>query len=116
MVDDGKEQIVEVEEKKTSQSQRTTTRTVPSKTVKKPLKFKLGTWNPDTVLVEEEFEKLGHSEEPNFETGHHCNTRNLIRAINTNNFTLLKKCIADKENIHSLEKPWSEDSDDLLPM
>ena len=110
---DGKEQIIEVEQKKVSQSQRTTSKAVPKP---KPKVFKLGTWNPDTVIVEEEIEKFGTSDEPNYETSHRANTRNIIRAINTNNFTLLKKVVNDRDNIFSLQQPWSENDEDFTPL
>jgi len=76
-------------------------------TPKKPVVFKLGKWNPDTVIVEEEPEKMLDSDELITNCCLSCNTRNIQRAINTDNKVLLRKCVYDLHNIPSLTFPWS---------
>ena len=43
-----------------------------------------------------------------------CNTRNLIRAIETKNYGLFKSLVYDLKNIPSLCQPWSENTN-VLP-
>ena len=49
---------------------------------KKPVVFKVGKWNPDTELVDEEIEKCGNPAMPDFSCCKVCNMRNLHRAVN----------------------------------
>ena len=77
--------------------------------------FKAGKWNPDTVLVEEETEKMGPSNEAAYGCSVPCNTKNVWRAIYTRNPALLKKLVADKSKIFTLNRAWSK-SMDLLPL
>ena len=80
-----------------------------AKVVAKPVIFKLGKWNPDTVLVNEEKEKYGKTSEPDYGTGHRNNARNVIRAVNTDNLALLRKCQKDTQKVFCLNKSWAED-------
>ena len=86
--EDGTEKIIVEPAKPASKS-------TAKKVSSKPPVFKLGKFNPDTVIVENEIEKLGTSNEPDYGTGHRNNTRNVIRAINTDNLALLRKCKKD---------------------
>jgi hypothetical protein len=92
------------------------------KAAKKPAKlptvFKLGKWNPDTVLIkpEEELEKSSHKDSLLNNCCTRCNSRNVIRAILTNNQRLLKACINAKDTIPSLTSNWSMDAPNFNPM
>lgn len=57
---------------------------------KKPVVFKAGKWNPETVLVETELEKCGRDMVPEFSCCTVCNMRNLHRAVNINSPQLLE--------------------------
>lgn len=63
--------------------------TKPKKAPKKPVVFKAGKWNPDTVLVEDELEKMG-DHPPEYNCCTVCNLRNLHRAVHTDNAELLE--------------------------
>ena len=39
-----------------------------------------------------------------------CNTRNLIRAVETKNYGLFKSLVYDLKNIPTLFQPWSDDT------
>jgi hypothetical protein len=60
------------------------------------------------VLITEEKEKLSNSNEPEYGTGHRSNANNVIRAIKTDNVTLLRKCFKDKQKVHDLNQPWGQ--------
>lgn len=79
------------------------------KAVKMPSVFKLGKWNPDTVLIkpEEELEHYSHKDTLLLNCCTRCNSRNLIRAIATKNLVLLKKCMMAKDTIPSVTSQWS---------
>ena len=81
--EDGTEKIIVEPAKPASKSS-------AKKVTAKPTVFKLGKWNPNTELVENEVEKFGTKNEPDYTTGHRNNTKNVIRAINTDNLTLLR--------------------------
>ena len=85
---------------------------VVKKVVKKPVVFKLGKWNPDTVLLDEseEIERHSNAKTPIFNCCISCNARNVIRAVETNNADLFKKLILDKDHIHSLQTSWGPES------
>ena len=105
---DGSEKIVVGQARPASQSAK--------KVSTKPAVFKLGKWNPNTEIVETEIEKHGPSAEPEYGTGHRNNTRNVIRAINTDNIALLRQCKKDTQKVFSLNRPWAEDADGLSPI
>lgn len=86
---------------------------------KKPAVFKLGKWNPDTVVLEpeQEIEWCGTSDQPMLKCCIRCNARNVIRAVQTNNMRLLKACISDKKNFANiLFAPWSVDAKTINPV
>jgi len=93
-----------------------------NKTAKKPAKlpivFKLGKWNPDTVLVkqEEELEKSSHKDTLLNNCCTRCNNRNVVRAVLTNNLTLLKTCMNANESVPSLTSQWAIDTPLLNPV
>ena len=89
------------------------------KAAKKPAVFKLGKWNPDTVVLEpeQEIERCGTSDQPMLKCCIRCNARNVIRAVQTNNMRLLKACINDKKNFANiLFAPWSVDAKTINPV
>lgn len=46
-----------------------------------------------------------------------CNSRNAVRAVQTNNLRLLKACIADRKNVANvIFAPWSVDATRLYPV
>lgn len=69
--------------------------------------FKAGKWNPETEIVEEEIEKCGNSKEPEYSCCKICNMRNLHRAIEIGDATLLKRLVMDKKNIPNMLSSWS---------
>lgn len=77
------------------------------KAPKKPTVFKKGRWNPDIELVK--IDKFFESEddEPFLNCCIRCNNKNVIRAAETGNEKLLKKCIDEKRKISSLTAFWS---------
>ena len=72
-----------------------------------PTVFKAGKWNPETELVEEEIEKCGNSKEPLYNCCLLCNMRNLHRAIDIGDASLLKRLVLDTQNIPNLLGTWS---------
>ena len=86
------------------------------KTAKMPVVFKKGKWNPDTQVLEkkDEIERCGPSNQPIYNCCVRCNTRNLIRAVETKNYGLFKSLVYDLKNIPSLFEPWSDDTN-VLP-
>jgi hypothetical protein len=72
--------------------------------------LKIGKWNPNTVIVEDEVEKLSRKPEPIFSCCLSCNIRNVCRAIETKNATLLSKLVYDVKNIPTLNCGWSHGS------
>jgi len=89
-----------------------------NKPAKLPTVFKLGKWNPDTVLVkpEEELEKSSHKDTLLNNCCTRCNNRNVVRAVLTNNLSLLKKCMNAKETVPSLTSQWAIDTPFLNPV
>lgn len=91
---------------------------VPStQKVAKPVKqpkwkevLKIGKWNPNTVIVQDEVEKLSRNPEPLFKCCLSCNIRNVYRAIETKNVALLSKLVYDCKNIPTLNCGWSSGS------
>ena len=81
-----------------------------------PTVFKKGKWNPETEILESkhEIERCSLSKEPIYNCCVRCNTRNLIRAVETKNYGLFKTLVYDLKNIPSLFQPWSDDTD-LIP-
>ena len=79
------------------------------KPAKKPTVFKLGKWNPETVLIsdKEALEMNATSDTLNLQCCTRCNSRNVVRAVNTNNLRLLKQALSDKKNIANVLAPWS---------
>jgi len=71
------------------------------KPAKKPVVFKIGKWNPDTVLMkrEEEIEHFDLSDSPIYRCCVRCNCRNIIRAVETDNIRLLRASLYAKETI-----------------
>jgi hypothetical protein len=67
----------------------------PKKLPKKPTEFKVGKWNPNTEIVEKEFEKLDDNDDVQFKCCLKCNSRNVMRAVFTNNKFLLRRCLHD---------------------
>jgi len=88
------------------------------KPTKKPVVFKAGKWNPDTVLLSknDELQRYGTSDSPIYDCCLRCNNRNVIRAIETNNIRLFRSVVYDKKNISCLTDAWSVDSQHLEPM
>lgn len=84
----------------------------------KALQFKLGKWNPDTVIVDpkEETELRDKSDNLVYKCCVRCNCRNLIRAVETNNIKLLKNCLAAKDKIPELCQAWSSDAPRLTAL
>jgi hypothetical protein len=66
---------------------------------KNALAFKIGKWNPDTVIVklEEEIERNDLSDSPIYKCCIRCNSRNVIRAVETNNIRLLRAVLYAKD-------------------
>lgn len=89
-----------------------------NKPAKLPTVFKLGKWNPDTVLVkpEEELEKSSQKDTLLNNCCTRCNSRNVVRAVLTNNLTLLKTCMNAKESVPSLTSQWAIDTPLLNPV
>jgi len=77
-----------------------------------PTVFKKGKWNPNTEILERkhEIERCSPSNEPIYNCCVRCNTRNLIRAVETKNYELFKLLVYDQKNIPSLFQNWSEDT------
>jgi len=77
-----------------------------------PVVFKKGKWNPETEVLESrhEIERCGTSNEPIYNCCVRCNTRNLIRAVETKNYGLFKSLVYDLKNIPTLFQPWSDDT------
>lgn len=80
--------------------------------------FKVGKWNPDTVIVDpkQEVERNGQSDNMIHKCCVRCNCRNLVRAVETNNIKLLKNCLNAKDQIPSCTMAWSEDAPLLTPL
>ena len=77
---------------------------VPAKKpVKKPTEFKLGKWNPNTVIVpkKDELERYGLSDTL-YESDIVCNCSNVVRAVETDNVKLLAQCVLAKDKIPDL--------------
>ena len=83
--------------KKTGNEEEVVIKKVVKKTVKRPTEFKLGKWNPDTVLEKSDIQ----CEDP-YECCHRCNERILFHAVNTDNHELLENLVQDLENIPDL--------------
>ena len=79
-----------------------------------PIVFKAGKWNPDTELVDSEVEKNGKSKMPDYFCCKVCNMRNLHRAVNNNDPTLLRKLVTDTWNIPHMLTGWSSDDKETI--
>ncbi|MFS8160370.1 MAG: hypothetical protein ACMG6E_09235, partial [Candidatus Roizmanbacteria bacterium] len=77
------------------------------KQAKKPTEFKKGKWNPEIVLLKEDKYKFNSSDKPFFDCCIRCNNKNLFRAANTANETLLKECLQATKKISILTPFWS---------
>lgn len=76
------------------------------KAPKMPTVFKKGKWNPDIQVLKVEKYLEAESDEPFFDCCIRCNNKNVIRAAETNNKKLLKKCIHETKKISSLTAFW----------
>jgi len=72
--------------------------------------FKLGKWNPNTKIVETEYEKSANDSKPIYTCCLACNVRNIYRAIETRNKDLLRTLIHDVKNIPTVNCGWSHNS------
>ena len=79
-----------------------------------PIVFKAGKWNPDTELVDSEVEKSGKSKMPDYFCCKVCNMRNLHRAVNNNDYRLLRKLVIDTWNIPHMLTGWSSDDKETI--
>lgn len=61
--------------------------------------FKVGKWNPDTIVLkpEQEIERFDKKDTPIYNCCIRCNNRNVIRAVETNNIKLLRVVINAKD-------------------
>jgi len=77
------------------------------KAPKRPTEFKKGKWNPTIELLKEDRYLESKSNDLFLECCTRCNNKNIIRAANTENDTLLKKGINETKKISSLTAFWS---------
>ena len=89
--------------------------TRPKPAPKKPTVFKLGKWNPDIEIIQEDKERDSEVAEISRECCTRCSNRNVHRAALTGNQALLNKCIFDTKSITSLNAFWGPD-DPRTPM
>jgi hypothetical protein len=80
-----------------------------------PVVFKLGKWNPETVLVERDDVYEDPSTEADMNCCHNCNARNILRAVVTNQPQLLKSLVHDKINVYNVNENKSK-SDTTSPL
>lgn len=89
--------------------------TRPKPAPQKPTVFKLGKWNPDIEVIQENKERDSEAAEITKECCTRCNNRNVHRAALTGNRALLNKCIFDTKSITNLNAYWGPD-DHQTPM
>jgi len=77
------------------------------KSIKKPAKFVKGKFNPNIVPLHEEKERESMDENLIKDCCALCTNRNPIRAVLTNNMTLLKNCMESSKLMTTLYDSWS---------
>jgi hypothetical protein len=77
------------------------------KAPKMPVVFKLGKWNPETILLERDDVYEDPSTEADMNCCHRCNARHIYRAVATNQPKLLKALMHDKINVYNVNEKKS---------
>ena len=80
---------------------------MPSKsTPRLPKVFKKGKWNPDVELEKEEFE-LEYKDTTIWNCCClRCSDRNMFRAINNQDYKLLRMCVNEKSKVANINSTW----------